>query len=283
MAHPLRLDPADARPDSALGTTWLSGLAVAGGVGFTIVAPVLVSLFAGVMMLATSAISTLMEFLPDEPEITDHELLIEEEDIIEARFVTLGIDFEDELPNRIVPRLSTAPPQPSEVPTVDTPTERMERPEPQEEEPPPDAVEDVLARLGDRVQAFAEIAEERDREGSPDGIEEGTETEATEGNIYRGRLFSFFHRGWSVPTTLGPDDLEGLRTSLDVQIGENLEIVTFSVRTPSGSPLFDQSCMQQLTRLQAADQHIPPPPEEVADQYIGRRMVVRFSGRQASR
>ena len=40
--------------------------------------------------------------------------------------------------------------------------------------------------------------------------------------------------------------------------------------------------MEQLTPLRAADQHIPPPPEEVAEQYIGQPIAIRFHGRQAS-
>ena len=282
MAHALRFDPADGRPDTALGRPWLSGVAVAGGVAFTVLAPILVAVFAVVMILLTGALEWVLEVIPtEEPAAAEErEYVLEEEDVIEARFVRLGIDFEDELPNRVVPIQSTAPPEPSQVPTERTPTERMERPEPREEEPP-DPVEDVLLRIGDRAQAFAEIAERRQLEGSPEGIEEGTETTATEGDIYRGRLYSFFRRGWSVPTTLSRDEVQGLTTTMDIQIGQDLEIVRFGVRRSSGNPIFDQSVVQQLTRLQAADQRIPPPPEEVADQYVGRPIAVRFHGRQA--
>ena len=149
------------------------------------------------------------------------------------------------------------------------------------EPPPPDAVEDVLARIGDRAQAFAEIAERREREGDPDGIEEGTETVATEGDLYRGRLYAFFRRVWCIPTTLSRDEAAALTATVNVEIGQNLEIVSFSVRGGSNNPVFDQSITEQLTRLQASDQHIPPPPEDVADQYIGQTIAVRFHGRQA--
>lgn len=277
MSRALYYDPSDGRPDTGLAPfAWATPASLVGGVATMVGVPLITALFFFVFAVGLAA--HLSEELLDEDE---DERLLEEEDVIEARFVVLGRDFEDELPNRIVPRLSTAPPQPSNVPTENTPVERAEPEERPEEEPPPDAVEDVLARIGDRAQAFAEIAEEREREGSPDGIEEGTETTATEGDIYRGRLFSFFRRGWSVPTTLDRDEVQGMRVSVTVQIGPDLQIASFNLRGTSGNALFDQSVNEQLTRLQAAQQPIPPPPEEVADQYIGQSIVVRFNGRQA--
>jgi outer membrane biosynthesis protein TonB len=177
----------------------------------------------------------------------------------------------------VVPIQASAPPAPSEVPSEAPPPEAAPRNEP----PPPNAVQDLLTRLNDRSQAFAELAEARELEGSPDGIEEGTEREGSEGDIYRGRLYSFFRRGWSIPTTMSRDDAQGLTTTVSVSIGPELQILSFEIRSSSGSPLFDESVTQQLTRLQAADNRIPPPPEDVADQYIGQTIAVRFSGRQA--
>jgi outer membrane biosynthesis protein TonB len=208
---------------------------------------------------------------------------LEEDDIIEARFVTLGRQLDpNELPDRIVPRLATAPPTPSEVPTIDTPQEQAEEREHPEEPPPNATLDDILRRADEVQQPFAEIIdEEREREGNPDGIEGGTEREGTEGDLYRGRMMMFFRRGWSVPTTLTPDEVRALTTTVTVQIGGNLEIVSFEVRASSGNALFDQSVLEQLTRLQTSGATIPPPPEEVAADYIGQRIAVRFSGRDA--
>ncbi len=272
----LRYAPADGRPDTVIGGTSALNLAiVVGGVVVAIVSNVVVPFAIYSIGVALDAASEAIAQDDDEAE-----RLLEEEDVIEARFVTLGVDFHDELPNREVPLLDTAPRQPAQTPTDRTPVERAE--EREDEEVPPDAVEDDLLRdVLNRSRVFAEIAEEREREGSPDGIEEGTEREGTEGDIYRGRLFSFFHRGWTVPTTLPQEEREGLTTTMDVQIGDDLSLVQFSVRRGSGNALFDQSVTEQLTRLQAGGQHIPPPPEEVASQYIGTSIVVRFSGRQA--
>lgn len=275
MIRALHYEPADGAPDRIIGgTPTINAAIVVGGLlisaGFNIAVPAAIIGF-GIVLHAAS------ETITDDE---DAERLLEEEDIIEARFVTLGREFDEELPNRDVPLLDTAPRQAAEVPTDQTPVQRREPDE--DEEIPPDAVEDELLRdVLNRSQVFAEIAEEREREGSPDGIEEGTEREGTEGDIYRGRLYSFFRRGWSLPTTMNRDDAQGLQATANVQIGANLEIVSFDIRNGSGNPLFDQSITEQLTRLQASGQHIPPPPEDVASQYISTNIVVRFSGRQA--
>lgn len=274
----LYYEPVDGRPDTALALfAWVSGPSIAGGLSFMIGVPLITSLF----FLVGLGASLGADALSDSDE-DDEELILEEEDVIEARFVRLGIDFEDQLPNRVVPVQSTITPQPTEVPTEDTPTQAEEREE-VEEEPPPDTIEDVLTRIDERAELFEEIAERQVVEGDPDGLEEGTETTATEGDIYRGRLYSFFRRGWTVPVTLPDSVRESLSATVRVQIGENLEIVSFRLVNASGNALFDDSITQQLTRLQAADQHIPPPPEEVADQYIGQSVGVRFHGRQAGR
>jgi hypothetical protein len=273
----LYVDPADGRPDSALGAHWLTAAALAGGLAVCLLVPVVVFVASILLALLSSAVSAAAGLVID-PD-AEREAVLEEEEVIQARFVQLGRDFEHELPNRQVPILSTAPPAPSQVPREQTPArERVERPEP----PPPDAVDDAIARLGDRAQAFAEMAERREREGDPEGIEEGTERQGTEGDVYRGRLYSFFRRGWTIPTTMSRDDARGLTAIVNVTIGPELQIASFELRgSGSGNALFDDSITQQLARLQGADQRIPPPPEEVADQYIGRTIAVRFHGREA--
>lgn len=282
-ARPLRLDPNDGRPDSAFGAHWLSGVAIIGGIAASVLIPISFVIVAGLAAALSWILRLLLVVLlgidPAQLAAEQREAELEEEDVIEARFVQLGRDFEDELPNREVHVLSTAPPQPSEVPREDTPV--AEQPTEEIEDRPPNTVEDLLLRLDNRAEIFEEMVDRQELEGSPEGIEEGTETEGSEGDLYRGRIRSFFRRGWTVPTTLSSEEVRGLTTLMNVEIGAELQIVSFEVRTSSGNPLFDESAVQQLTRLQAADGRIPPPPEELADQYIGRTIVVNFSGRDA--
>ncbi|MBX3273754.1 MAG: TonB C-terminal domain-containing protein [Sandaracinaceae bacterium] len=276
MNRALYYDPADGRPDSGLTPfEWVSVGSVLGGLALTVTIPAVTGLLFLVVVVVEVTRAAIGDDAPDE-----RARILEEEDIIEARFVQLGRDFEHELPNRQVPLLSTAPPEPALVPTEATPTARAE-PRERPRERPPDPVEDLIARIGDRAHVFAEIAERREREGSPDGLEEGTERTATPGDVYRGRLYSFFRRGWTIPTTLNRNEANALTAAVDIEIGQDLEIVSFRLRSGSGNALFDQSVTEQLARLQSGDQRIPPPPDEVASQYIGQTIAVRFHGRQA--
>ncbi len=278
-AKTLHFDPEDGRPDTALGRSWLTASAIVGGLVSSVLIPLLFAALVVLCALVAVALGHAAGLVIDEPAEPEH--VLEEDDVIEARFVRLGRDFDRELPNREVHVLSTAPPEPSQVPTEDTP-EQTEQPTQHIEHRPANTVDDLLQRLDDRAEIFEEMADREELEGSPDGIEEGTETEATEGDVYRGLLYSFFRRGWTIPTTLSRDEARTLSATVNVQIGPDLSIVSFAVRgSGSGNPLFDDSILQQLTRLQASGQHVPPPPEEVADEYIGQRIAVRFHGRQA--
>ncbi len=280
---PLRLRPDDGRPESALRADWWNGPAIVVGVITSVLLPAAFFALAAAAGVLSWLIALLLALLLDiDPTVASEqaarESILEEEDVIEARFVQLGRDFEHELPNREVAVLVAAPPAPAEVPREDTPPLEQQT---ARERRPPDAVDAPMEQLLRRAGLFAELTTPLEREGNPEGIEEGTEREGSEGDLYRGRIMSFFRRGWTIPTTLSRDEVRGLTTVMNVEIGAELQIVRFEVRTSSGNPVFDESAVQQLTRLQASDQRIPPPPEEVADQYIGRTIAVRFNGRDA--
>ncbi len=276
----LRLDPKDGRPASAFGVDWLDGVSIAGGLASSVLMPLAFLALAGMAALLSWLIKLfLIVVLGMQPASAadDRESILEEEDVIEARFVRLGRDFEEELPNREVHVLSTAPPEPSEVPREDTPV--VEQPVQRIEDRPPNTVENLLTRLDQRAEIFEEMMDRPELEGDPEGEEDGSESQ--EGNRYAGRFASFFRRGWTVPTTLSRDEIRELAVDIDVTIGPELQIVRFAIRRSSGNPLFDDSAIQQLTRLQASDARIPPPPEEEADTYIDRTVGVRFRGRDA--
>ncbi|MBO6934354.1 MAG: TonB C-terminal domain-containing protein [Deltaproteobacteria bacterium] len=200
---------------------------------------------------------------------------IDEAEVIPAQFVQLGRDFQEELPNRDVPVQNTAP---------DDRTAISENP--QDHEPPPDAgvrppdpMDDPMQRLVDRADLFAEIAEQQEMEGDPDGIEGGTTNQ--EGDRYAGQLYAFFRRGWSVPTTIDADEQRELRVEVSIDVSEDLELVDFRLRGSSSNPDFDQSVIAQLERLRAANATIPEPPIAMRPQYIDQWFTLRFRGRDA--
>jgi hypothetical protein len=207
---------------------------------------------------------------------------VEIEDVVQARFVQLGEILDPhQLPDRQVPILRTDVPDPHTAPSLERdPTPPPPRPDHERQR---DSVDDALQRISHDAQTFAEAEEQRIREGNPDGIEEGTERTATEGDLYQGRLYTFFRRGWTVPTTISDDDVTGLMTIVDIAINEDTTIGEWRIARSSGNADFDESVGAQLTRLVQASPNIPPPPEEVSAQYLGQHIRVQFSGRNAHR
>lgn len=294
---PLRLDEADIQPPSLLTRPAFERAdLVAGLVGIVAVPLSVVALwvsyhvlsFVGLLWLLAQIfgwIVAVFSALFGSANNTERALdrpPPEVENVVAARFVVLGevLDPHD-LPDRIVPILRTDTPEPTDAPSL--------REDP---EPPPErerherdrrSVDDAIRRLSDDAQIFAEMEEARIREGSPDGIEEGTERTGTEGDLYRGRVMSFFRRGWTVPTTLSDEAVAGLQCTAMIEVGLDTRIVGWRISRSSGNAEFDASIEAQLTRLMASEPNIPAPPEEVADQYLGREIAVRYSGRDARR
>jgi len=204
---------------------------------------------------------------------------IQELHVVEARFVKLGeIRDPRKLPNRRVPIKSTAP----DRSVVVSKNMNPDRPEKQpDEKRPHNAQEDPLTRLGDRAQAFAEIADKREQEGDPQGVEWGTSTESREGDIYLGQLVAFFKRGFTVPVTLSRDELRPLVCKVTVQITHDLLVGAFQITRGSGNPVFDQEVTNLLERLRQLQAKVPEPPPEVSHLYLGKKIAINFRGSDA--
>ncbi len=245
-----------------------------GGIGSTLALHVGIPLVIWLVVFGASVVGIQLDAPPPPP--------IEVQDVVQARFVQLGEILDPhQLPDRQVPILRTDTPDPRHAPSLD--------PNPTQPPPPPDherqrdSVDDMLQRLSHDAQTFAERDEQRIREGDPDGIEEGTERTATEGDLYQGRLYSFFRRGWTVPTTISDEAVTGLVAVVNITINPDTTIGQWSIERSSGNPDFDESVSSQMARIVAANPNIPPPPEEVAAQYLGQHIRVQFSGRNAHR
>jgi hypothetical protein len=198
------------------------------------------------------------------------------ERVIQARFLQRGDRIDPrQLPNRRVPVLRTDTPEP--VPSKRAPAEAPPR---ERRERQPNSVADLMRRLSNDAQIFAEREARRIQEGDPEGIE-GGEREASEGDRYAGILSAFFRRGWQVPTTIPRDVLQNLTTRVSVEIGQDLRVRGFRVVRSSGHPDYDLSVTQQLQRLVDAGATIPPPPEAIASNYLGREVGFQYRGRDA--
>jgi len=255
----------DLRPPSLLDSELMNSQMWLGGVLVALAAHVLLPV-AAIISLGLLAESGLGDSEP-EGYIEEH--------VVEARFVRRGKKLDpNKLPNRRVPRLSTAP----DKSTVVSKNMNPEPPDKKDEQEPEDPVDDLVTRLGDRAKAFAEIAEERELEGDPEGVDFGTETEAKAGDIYRGKLKDFFQRGWTIPTTLG--DTSKLKVTAEVEITRDLKVGASSILKRSGVPLFDQSVEDRFQQLRTLGTTLPEPPPEVAEQFLGKKININFTGKR---
>jgi hypothetical protein len=265
MSVPVRVE--DLRPPSLLGRRILDGKTFAGGLAFTLAAHALVP----------GAIAALLALIAATGIGKEPTRAIPDDHVVEARFVKLGKPFDPKkIPNRKVPVKTTAP-QPGVAVSKDPDPPKPKKPD---AGPPPKAEEDKLSRLGDRAQQFAEIAEKQEQEGDPQGLEEGTETEARAGDLYRGLLVNFFRRGWTIPTTLG--DTSKLTTRARVEITPDLHVGPHQIVKPSGELLFDQSVEDRFNELRSLGTTLPEPPPEVRSQFAGSwSLDVNFNGKKA--
>lgn len=253
----MHVDAHDTRPPSLLLTGGLRPASALAG------SAVSVGAHAGVLLL--------LVLMGKASQGTDAPKSYIDEHVVAAEFVQLGKPPDPKkLPQRKVPRKTTAPKDSVAVSKdMDPP-----KPEKKKDEPPPEAEEDLLTRLGDRAKAFAEIAEAQEREGDPEGIEDGTATEAKAGNLYLGKLKAFFQRGWTIPQTL--TDTDGLLVVATVELTLDGHVGPHRIVRGSGVPLFDQSVEDRFNQLRAQGTSLPEPPPEVAGDFLGQKITIRF-------
>lgn len=261
----MRLNPRDVRPASMLEGSPLSSSMLVGGATFVLLAHLGAPLVF-FLIISGLAVSGIADTRPDT---------FVEQQVVEATFVRLGEKRDpDKLPDRKVPVKHTAPDD-STVVSKDNNPPPPDKPDAGVRPPRPE--EDLLTRLGDRAQIFAEIQEQRELEGDPLGVPEGTDTEAKAGNIYAGQLSAFFKRGWTIPTTLG--DTSKLATRVSIEITRDLKVGDFEMKRSSGDPVFDQSVEDRLNELHTLQTTVPEPPPEAAEQFLGKKIDFNFQGK----
>jgi hypothetical protein len=263
IAPPIHAE--DIRPPSQLGRRMLDGKTAFGGV--------VVALGAHVLLPAAIAAGIALFGGLDKPQ----QRAIPEDHVVEARFVKLGKPFDPtKIPNRKVPVKTTAP-QPGVAVSKQADPPKPKKPD---AGVPKKAEDNPLLHLGDRAQQFAEIAQKQEEEGDPQGIEDGTETIAKAGDLYRGQLVMFFKRGWTIPSTLG--DTSRLTTRASVEITPDLHVGPHSIVRPSSEPLFDQSVEDRFNELRSLGTTLPEPPPEVKSQFQGTwTLDINFNGKKA--
>ena len=249
---------------------------IAGGIGFTLAA------FVGLPMLALlsgfllggveSLFGAGVDDLPPAPI-----------QVIETRFVRLGKRREPRrLPSKEIPdaqQTAPVPQAPDSEPMAAVPTGKKEKGLAKPKKKRSQRDDDLLSQLGERAGAISELTKGPELEGDPDGIVEGTKASGDELEIYLGKLYSYFRRGWQVPTLLTDDELQELACVVELSVTKDGRVGDYEVKRPSGNEAFDESVRRRMSQAQGAE--LPGPPESVANRILGDTISLRFFGRHA--
>ena len=249
---------------------------IAGGVGFALASFVALPLLAVLSGTLLGGLQGLFgrgaEALPAAPI-----------EVIETRFVRLGKPRpERRLPSKEVPAVqqsAPAPTAPESDPGAAVAGGKKPKGLAKREKTPPRPQPDLLSELGNRAGAIADLRQGPELEGDPEGIAEGTRSSGDEKDIYLGKLYSYFRRGWRVPTTIPQDELETLTCVIELTITEEGRVESYELRRPSGNEAFDDSVRRRVSQAEGAE--LPEPPESVAPQVLGETISLRFFGRHA--
>ena len=186
------------------------------------------------------------------------------------------------MPSKEVPNVEqTAPvPQtPDSEPVAAVATGKNDKglAKPQKKRTPRD--EDLLSQLGARAGAISDLSKAPELEGDPDGIVEGSKASGNERELYIGKLYSYFRRGWQVPTLITDEELQKLACMVELSITDDGRAGDYEVKRPSGNEAFDESVRRRLHQTEGAK--LPEPPESVAKQILGKSVSLVFVGRHA--
>jgi len=249
---------------------------IVGGIAFTVAAfvgiPALALLSAFVFGGMESLFGAGVDDLPP-PSI----------EVIETRFVRLGKRKEPRrLPSKEIPdaqQTAPVPAAPESEPMAAVPTGKKDKGLAKPDKKRTKRDEDLLSQLGERAGAISDLTKGPELEGDPDGIVEGTKATGDDLEIYLGKLYSYFRRGWQVPTQISDDELQQLACVIDVTITDDGSVGDYEVTRPSGNEAFDESVRRRMSQAEGAD--LPRPPESVASRVFGETISLRFFGRHA--
>jgi TonB family protein len=265
---------ADWRALCLLETEPTTFIEVAGGIGFAfgafVAIPILALLSASLLGALQSVLGTSTAALPPPPI-----------EVIETHFVRLGKKKQPRaLPSKEMPEASQkapVPEAPQSDPVAATAAGKTDKgmTKPKEKRNKPD--EDLLSQLGERAGAISDLSKGPELEGDPDGIAEGTKATGTDREIYIGKLYSYFRRGFRTPTSISEEELQKLTCVLELSISEDGRVEDYEITRPSGNESFDAAVRRRVD--DAAGAALPPPPESIAHQVLGNTISLRFFGR----
>ena len=261
---------------SLLETERPTPMEIAGGVGFTLAAFVMIPALALLSAFFFGGVQSIfgggVDDLPPAPI-----------EVIETRFVRLGKRREPrKLPSKEIrdaEQTAPVPQAPESEPMAAVPTGKKEKGLAKPKEKRNQRDEDLLSQLGERAGAISDLTKGPELEGDPDGIVEGTKATGDELEIYLGKLYSYFRRGWQVPTLITDEELQKLACVIELSVTKDGRVGDYEVKRPSGNEAFDESVRRRMSQAEGAE--LPGPPESVANRIYGETISLRFFGRHA--
>jgi TonB family protein len=200
-----------------------------------------------------------------QPEPHEHEVII-----------TQMIKFGTKREKFWLPRI-TEPPKPKVVePTIKVAEDPNAKPAVKEEKkdkPKEAELSKKLQEVLNRRRAMFQNAEES-TEGDPNGDRNSNSNTATEGDPYATAIYNAIRNNWSVPTGLSLGDVLNQDALITVRIAEDGTLLEPRLRKSSGSPLYDDACLQAVQ----ATRHVPPPPPAQRAKYR-RGLTLDFDGK----
>lgn len=202
-------------------------------------------------------------------------------EVVETRFVRLGKKRNPkQLPSMDVAAEQAAPtPEaPSSEPIAavpPVPIKKKEKGLTKRDKNEPE--EDLLAQLGERAGAISDMTKGPELEGDPDGIAEGTKATGDEEDIYLGKLYAYFRRGWQVPSMISDEEVRTLACVIDLSVTNDGKVGAFEVTRSSGNEAFDESVLRRMSQVE--DAPLPAPPDSIAQRILGKTISLRFFGR----
>jgi len=196
--------------------------------------------------------------------------------VIGATLLKLGKPIDPKrLPDRFVPRQSTAPRQ----------QVTASREEPVHKNalvdagpPPPDAKDSDIKKLIAKSDPFAEDGgKDRPVEGFANGSDAGTEMDPSKvhaGSVYAAQVTAFLKERWQIPTVISQGEVNRLCVKYTIAVDPRMRVwfVQQTPGRPSGNDLFDDSARSMLQKLVDDHTALPEPPPEVETSYRGQRI-----------
>ena len=197
--------------------------------------------------------------------------------VIAASLLKLGKPLDPKkLPDRIAPVKSTTNIK-DPVASQNDPTKTQDA-----GPPPPNAEQSDLQKLQAKTDPFAEDAgKPRVEEGFANGSDAGNETDPSKvhaGDQYASQLDAFLRGRWNIPSVISQGDENKLCVQYQINISPRMVIwhMNESPTKKSGNDLYDDSARGTLQKLLDDKTPLPDPPQEIAEMYRGRTVIINM-------